>query len=84
MEDPERQPRVDRTAMAVVPLFEEEEEMKYWHARSPAERLRHMEMLRRINYGHLATARLQKVLELAPLEWRRVSGTEAKVAPART
>ncbi|HEX8696335.1 MAG TPA: hypothetical protein VF746_28210 [Longimicrobium sp.] len=62
--------RLDRTALSVVPLFEDSDEKRYWHSRSPAERLRHVEMLRRINYGPRAMARLERVLEVVPLEWR--------------
>jgi hypothetical protein len=62
--------RLDRTALSVVPLFDDSDEKRYWHSRSPAERLRHAELLRRINYGHRATARLEWVLEVVPLAWR--------------
>jgi hypothetical protein len=58
-------PKLDRTAFAVVPLFEEPDEKAYWLSRTGQERLRHIEMLRRINYGSRATSRLQRVLELA-------------------
>jgi hypothetical protein len=63
--DPE--PRVDRTAFSVVSSFDEAdtEDDAYWRSRTPAERLAHLELLRRINYGDAATGRLQRVLELA-------------------
>ena len=61
--DPE--PRVDRTALSVVDLDDDAEERAYWRSRTPAERLAHLELLRRINYGDAATGRLQRVLELA-------------------
>jgi hypothetical protein len=63
--DPE--PRVDRTVFSVVSSFEEAdaEDDAYWHSRTPAERLAHLELRRRINYGDAATGRLQRVLELA-------------------
>lgn len=64
------EPRLDRTALSVAPLFEDSDDRRYWHACTPAERLRHAETLRRINYGRRATERLQRVLELAPLTWR--------------
>jgi hypothetical protein len=59
-------PRMDKTAFSVVSSFEEadKEDKKYWLSRTPIERLRHMELLRRINYGSNATARLQRVLEI--------------------
>jgi len=62
--------RLDRSALSLVPLFEDSDEKEYWHSRPSAERLRHVETLRRINYGREATARLQRVIELVPLERR--------------
>ena len=59
-------PRMDRTAFSVVSSFEEaaKEDKEYWLSKSPYERLQHMELLQRINYGPKATARLQRVLEI--------------------
>ena len=57
-------PRLDRTALSVAPLFDNSDETEYWHSRTAEERLRHVEVLRRINHGHRATARLQRVLEV--------------------
>lgn len=64
---PDPEPRVDRTAFSVVSSFEEAdaEDDAYWRSRTPAERLAHLELLRRINYGDAATGRLQRVLEIA-------------------
>jgi hypothetical protein len=45
-------------------LSDQSDDRDYWFARSPIERLRNIEVLRRINYGHLAAARLQRVLEI--------------------
>ena len=63
-------PKIDRTAFSVVSSFEEADrnDKEYWLARTPLERLQHMELLRRINYGSNATARLQRVLEVAERE----------------
>jgi len=60
-------PRLDKTAFSVVSSFEEadKQDKEYWHSRTPLERLQYMELLRRINYGSNATARLQRVLEIA-------------------
>ena len=60
-------PKVDRTAFTVFSSFEEadQEDKKYWLSRTPQERLQYMELLRRINHGSAATARLQRVLEIA-------------------
>jgi hypothetical protein len=62
--------KLDKTTLTVTPLFDESDEKAYWLSRTPQERLHHIEVLRRINYGHRATARLQRVLELAPLSSR--------------
>ena len=57
--------RVDRTALSVAALTDASDEKEFWLSRTPYERLRQVEILRRINYGHRATARLQRVLESA-------------------
>jgi hypothetical protein len=53
------EPRIDRTAFSVVSSFEEAdaEDDAYWRSRTPAERLAHLELLRRINYGDAAKQR---------------------------
>jgi len=56
--------KVDRTVMTVASLGDDSDEKAYWLSRTPHERLRHMELLRRINYGPRAAARLQRVLEV--------------------
>ena len=56
--------KIDKTAFSVGSL-EESDEKEYWLRQTPEARLRQMEILRRINYGHRATERLQRVLELA-------------------
>ena len=61
--------KVDRTAFSVAPLGDDADEKAYWLSQPPLERLRHVEILRCINYGHRATARLQRVLEVAPRPW---------------
>jgi hypothetical protein len=60
-------PKIDRTAFSVVSSFEEadKQEKEYWLSRTPHERLQYMELLRRINYGSVASTRLQRVLEIA-------------------
>lgn len=55
---------IDKTVFSVRHNFDETEDKRYWLAKSPEERLRHIEYLRQINYGHRATARLQRVLEI--------------------
>jgi hypothetical protein len=57
--------KIDKTALSLAPCFDTSDEKDYWLSRTPLERLQHIEILRRINYGHHATARLQRVLEVA-------------------
>lgn len=63
-------PRLDKSKFSFDgPLDNREEEMAYWHRQSPGERLRAMELMRRINYGENATtSRLQRVLEIIERE----------------
>jgi hypothetical protein len=56
--------KLDKAALSVASLAEASDEKAYWLSRSPQERLNHIETLRRINYGHRAFARLQRVLEI--------------------
>ena len=60
-------PKMDKTTFSIVSSFEEadRQDKEYWLSRTPYERLQYMELLRRINYGSNATARLQRVLEIA-------------------
>jgi hypothetical protein len=60
--------KVDRTVFTVTSLEDESDDKAYWLSCTPQERLRQVEILRRINYGHRATARLQRVLEFAERE----------------
>jgi hypothetical protein len=60
--------KVDRTAFTVASLEDASDDKLYWLSRTPHERLRHVQILRQINYGHRATARLQRVLEFAQRE----------------
>lgn len=59
--------RVDRSAFSFGTL-DDDDELKNWRARTPAERLAAVELLRRINYGVDApSGRLQRVFEFAEL-----------------
>jgi hypothetical protein len=61
--------RLDRTAFRIDPLEESASDREYWLARSPQERMEALELMRQIIYGYdPATARLQRVLEIAELE----------------
>jgi hypothetical protein len=55
---------VDRSALSIATLEDDSQDKIYWMSRTPEERLEHMEMLRRINHGNAATARLQRILEI--------------------
>ena len=63
MNTPFLSPTIDKTAFSVASLFDDSDEKAYLLTRTPYERLQHMEMLRRINYGSSATARLQRFFE---------------------
>ena len=56
--------KLDKKFFSVVSLSDRSDYGDYWFARDPIERLRHIEVLRRINYGHRAASRLQRVLDL--------------------
>ena len=58
-------PKLDKSSFSVSANFDDSEDKNYWWSRTPEERLNHLETLRRINYGYLATARLQRILEVA-------------------
>ncbi len=55
--------RIDRKAFSATSGFGDSKDKHYWLSRTPQERIRHMEILRRINYGSLATRRMKRVLE---------------------
>ncbi len=57
----------DKTVFSVVSSFRDadQEDMQYWWAQPAEVRLRYLEQLRQLNYGHHATARLQRVFEVA-------------------
>ena len=70
-------PRLDKTVFSVVSSFEEadEEDRKFWHSRTPYERLQHTELLRRINYGYDPNARIERIIQIC----ERVGRDEVKV-----
>lgn len=60
--------RLDRTAFQIGSL-DDDDEREYWQSKTPEERLEALELMRQIIYGYdPATARLQRVLEVAELE----------------
>jgi hypothetical protein len=60
--------RLDRSVLTVAELGDDSGDKEYWWSRTPQERLRQVEVLRRINYGHRAKQRLQRLLEIAEPE----------------
>jgi hypothetical protein len=62
--------KIDRKAFSIVSLTEDLGEKAYWLARTPQERLKQVEILRRINYGNKSAARLQRVFEITERERR--------------
>jgi hypothetical protein len=57
--------KLDKTSLTVSSLAGSSDDKVYWCAKSPYERLRAVEALRQLNYGHhQSTARLQRVLEV--------------------
>ena len=69
MSEQDRQPeyRLDRTAFAVVSLEDQDDEGECWSTKTPEERLRALEYVRRMAYGSAATERIQKVFEVVNL-----------------
>lgn len=57
--------QVDRSIVSISSVFEDTESRNYWLTQDPQKRVRHIEELRRINYGNRATERLQRVFEIA-------------------
>ncbi len=60
--------KIDRKAFSVVSLTDDSGEKAYWLARTPQERLKQMEILRRINYGTKSAARIERVIQIVDRE----------------
>lgn len=56
--------KMDKKIFSVAALSNPSDDKNYWFSVSPMDRIRHIEVLRRINYGHRASARLQRVFEI--------------------
>jgi hypothetical protein len=64
-------PAVDRSVVKVGSIFDKSDEKAYWLNRTPLERLEALQLMREIAFGHdAATARLQRVVEVAELPRR--------------
>jgi hypothetical protein len=57
--------QVDRSIVSISSVFENTESRNYWLAQDPQKRVRHIEELRRVNYGNRATERLQRFFEIS-------------------
>ncbi|HEY7750660.1 MAG TPA: hypothetical protein VH917_00075 [Ignavibacteriaceae bacterium] len=58
--------KFDKTSFSVTSLEDADSDVKYWHSRTPEERLLAVEFLRQMMYGYdPATERLQRVFETA-------------------
>jgi hypothetical protein len=55
--------KINKKSFSVLSLLDQSDDKDFWFAMDPIERLRHIEVLRRINYGHSATSRLQRIFE---------------------
>ena len=54
--------RLDRSAYQIAALGEDADDRAFWRAKSPAERMKALELMRQIVYGYdPATTRLQRV-----------------------
>jgi len=61
--------RLDRSAFQIGSLNDDREEVEYWRAKTPQERMEALELMRQIIYGYdPATTRLQRVFEVVKLE----------------
>ncbi|MBM3495736.1 MAG: hypothetical protein FJX72_15640 [Armatimonadetes bacterium] len=56
--------KLDRTVISVGSLDDDDPDFEYWADATPEDRLRRLELLRRLNYGRRATGRLQRVLSV--------------------
>ncbi len=56
--------RLDKSKFSITALTDDLDDRDYWFSRSPIKRLEHLEMLRALNYGRLASSRLDDFLKL--------------------
>ena len=60
--------KIEKKFFSVVSLSDQSDDKDYWFHKDPIERMQHIEVLRRINYGPSATSRLQRILSLKQLK----------------
>lgn len=66
--------KLNRRALAIVSGLDHSDDQRYWHSQTPQARLRYMEELRRMNYGDLATRRLERILKVVEREKSKIPG----------
>lgn len=60
--------KMDKTAFSISTIDDESDEKQYWLSKTPAERVRGVEIMRQMLYGYdPLTARLQRFFETAEL-----------------
>ncbi len=57
--------KLNKQEFSIISLSDPSDDKEYLLEKKPIERLKYIEMLRRINYGHGATAGLQRFFEVA-------------------
>jgi hypothetical protein len=67
--------RIERTYTVFSSFAEADAATRaYWHSRTPEERLRHAQYLRRLNYGSRATEPVLRLLRAEAVEYLLVRG----------
>lgn len=60
-------PRLEKSKSSNHSLTDDVSDRAYWLSKSANKRLEHIELLRKMNYGDQASARLLRILEIAEL-----------------
>ncbi|MFH1620368.1 MAG: hypothetical protein ABIG11_10770 [bacterium] len=68
MSDMEIEAKIDRSSFSISTGFSEMEAVDYWKKQNFAERLKAVELMRKLNYGHSSASRLQRVFEIVELK----------------
>ena len=60
---------IDKSSFSISTGFDENSDIAYWKNQNYIERLKSMELMRKLNYGYEpSTERLQRVFEIAQLK----------------
>jgi hypothetical protein len=61
--------RIDKSAFSVAPLSQADDDIEFWLAKTPHERLEALEQLRQTIYGYTSEmARVERVFEVVKME----------------